>query len=109
MGANLVLDQAGGRRKQHVWRYRGHDDHLYFAGRDASLRKAASRRFNSQIAGGHPWINQVTLPDPETLHDPLVGGVYHFCQIGVVKDARRHIGSQSADLGTLWRTRTQAP
>ncbi len=107
VGAELVLNQAGGRGEEHVGRNRGDNDHLYFAGRDASLGKAAARCFHGHVTGRHAWLDQVALADAEALHDPLVRSVYHGCQIGVVEDARRHIGSQSADLGAPLCTRTQ--
>ncbi len=99
LGAELVLNQAGGRGEEHVRRDSGDDDDLYLAGRDAALGKATARRFNGHVTGRHPWLDQVALADAEALHDPFIRGVYQPFQIGVVEDARRHIGSQSADLG----------
>jgi len=107
VGAKLILHQAGGRGEEHVGRNRGHNDHLYLAGHDASLGQAASRCFHCHVTGRHPRLDQVALADAKALHDPVVRRVYHGGQVGVAEDARRHIGSQSADLGAPLCTRTQ--
>ena len=107
VGAELVLNQAGGGGEQHVGSYGGDDHHLHLVGLDPPLGKAAARCFDRHITGRHAGFHQVALANAQTLHDPLIGGVYHFCQIGIIEDARRHIGSQSADFGAAWCTRTQ--
>ena len=107
VGAELVLDQAGGRGEEHVGRDRSHDDHLNVAGHDASIGQAAARCFHRHVTGRHARLDQVALADAKALHDPFVRRVYHGCQVGIAKDARRHVGSQSANLGAPLCTRTQ--
>jgi hypothetical protein len=107
VSAEFVLDQAGGGREEHVRSHGSDDHHFYFAGLDAPLGQAAARCFHGHIAGGHARFYQMALADTQALHDPLIGGVYQFCQIGIVQDARRHISSKSADFGAAWCTRAQ--
>jgi hypothetical protein len=41
----------------------------------------------------------MTLADAHARHDPLVVGVNHFLQVGVGKQAWRHVRAEGADFG----------
>ncbi len=61
----------------------------------------------SQIAAGDSFFGEMALPNAGAIKNPLVGGVDHFFQVGVGKQAGRNVGSQSADLGAQKLTHSQ--
>ena len=52
-----------------------------------------------EVAGGNAFVHQVTLADAGTLQDPLVGGVHHFLEILIAKNAGRNVSAESGDFG----------
>jgi len=61
-------------------------------GLDPPIGQAAARCFDRHITGRHAGFHQVALANAERcmIHSSEV--FTHFCQIGIIEDARRHIG-----------------
>ncbi len=97
VGAKLVLNQAGGRWKEHVGRDRADDDGINVAGSQTALGKRLLGGLDRQIAGGHAFVHDVALADADAGENPVIGGVDHFFEVGVGEKFRRHVGAEGAD------------
>jgi len=89
VGAKLVLNQASGGGEEHVGSNGGDNHHLYLAGLDPPLGKAAACGFDRHVAGSHARFHQVALANAKTLHDPLIGVSTSFARSAIIEDARR--------------------
>ena len=68
-------------------------------GAQAALRQGFLGRFDGQIAGGDAFVHDMAFANADARHDPLVGGLDHFFQVGIGQQAGRDIGAEGADLG----------
>ena len=94
LGAEAILDEAGGGGEEHVGGDGADDDDFNFGGIDAAFGEAAAGGFDSHVAGGHAGLDDVTLFDADAGGDPLVGGVDHFFEVCVGEEAGRRPGSE---------------
>ena len=91
--AELILHEAGGSRKGHVGSDGRDDDGFDFGGVDTAAGEADFGGFDGEIAGGDPFLDQVTLADAGAFGDPLVVGGDHFFEVCVGEQAGWNIGA----------------
>ncbi|KAI1697474.1 hypothetical protein Ddc_19695 [Ditylenchus destructor] len=75
MDAELVLQQTGGGREDHVRRGRGDDDQIDLVGADAGGLQRGQRCGQRQIAGRDVRRGEMAGVDAGALHDPVVRGL----------------------------------
>ena len=92
--ADLVLDETGGAREEHVGRDGPDDDDADVVRRELGVGERAHGGFLAEVRGGDARIDDMPLADPGALEDPLVRGVDHLLQVGVGQHARRHVGGE---------------
>ena len=97
MGADLVLDEAGGAREEHVGRHRADDDHADIVGLQAGFLDGLERRLLAEVRRRHARIDEVPLADAGALQDPFVGRLDELFEIGIGQQPRRHVGRQRGD------------
>ena len=98
--AEIVLHGNRGRRKGMVrGRGRKHDqiDRLRV---DAGIGQRRARGMDGQMRGELAVGRDMALPDPGTLYDPLVGGIYPRRQFGVGQNLLRQIRAAAEHHGT---------
>ena len=95
--ANLVLNQAGRARKQHVRRHRAHDDHIDVGRRQPGPTNRFKRRLLGEITRRHPGIHNMAGPNSGPLHNPFVRGVDQLLKVGIRQLTRWHIRRQTLD------------
>ena len=92
--ANLILYQAGGRRKQHIGRDRAHQNGVEIGGTNASLLQSSARRQHRHIGCCNFRRRNVTFTDTCAVHDPLVVGIDHALQVLIRQNARGAVTAQ---------------
>jgi hypothetical protein len=88
-GADLVLDQGGGAREEHVGGDRGDDDGVQVARLDAPAVQGHLQGLGAQVRGGHARLDPAAGPDTGAGQDPLVAGIHHGRKVIVGDDALR--------------------
>ena len=79
--ADLVLDEAGRARKHHIRRHGADHDDADIVRRQTGSRNRHDRRFFAEVGRGGTGIGDVSLADPDPLHDPFVARVDHLLEI----------------------------
>ncbi len=110
-GPDFFLHEAGGRGEEHIRRDGGDDDGFDFGGFDAALAEEIAGGFGGEVAGGYPFVDDVTLADAGAVGDPFVVGGDHLFEIGVSEKAWRNVGPYSGNFGAdsvpLFQRQTQ--
>ena len=98
LGAELMLDDAGGRRERHVRRNRGTNDQVNFISGNPGLFQSPAGCFHRQIRGTHGVRRQPAFFDAGPGGNPFIGGVHHLLQISVGHHAVRYIRAGADDV-----------
>jgi hypothetical protein len=96
-GANLVLQETRGTRKDRIGRGGPDDNEPNLIGRDARLAHCPVGRFLREIRRGNAGFDDVAFSNSCSLDDPLVGGIDHLLEVRVGQHARRNIGCEAGD------------
>ena len=110
----FVLHDAGGGRKHHIGRGRGHNDQIDLAGLQIGRLQGLARGFFGQIAAVHAGIGEMARLDAGALHNPFMRRFNAcLCQLGgqvVVTDAPRgQIAACADDAGIGFDHMAQNP
>ncbi len=92
-----MLHQAGGGGVHHVRRNRADDDKIHRLQIEGMLALQLFHGFDGEVAGGYALVGKVAFADADSVHDPFVGSVHHFFQIGVGQEARRNVTGYTRD------------
>ncbi len=94
-----ILDEAGGRRKEHVGCDRRHDDGIDLIMRKTPLRQQTSHRLSTHHRSSLAWGTDSTLADTGPGDDPVIGGVQALGQLGVGENPIRNVRGNRGDRG----------
>jgi hypothetical protein len=95
---DLVLQQAGGARKDRV-RCRGpHDDEPDISRGEAGLSNRPFCGLFRQVGRGRARVYDVSFADAGALQNPFVAGIDELFEIGVRERARRHVRREAGNL-----------
>ncbi len=78
LGANLVLDQAGGGREEHVGRDGADEDGVKVRTVDSGVGQCSFGCLDGHVRRCHLRRGDVSFRNSGALHDPIVGGIHHF-------------------------------
>ena len=109
LGADLGLDETGGRGKNHVGRGGRDQDEIDLVAGDAGLLHRGERGFRAHVAGEFVVRRDPAFLDPGASGDPLVVGLDDLREVVVRQDSLRHItaGADDGD-GALWLSGSRA-
>ena len=97
-GAQVVLNQAGGRGEHHVRRDAGHHDQVDLRRGDIFAGEELARGRGGQIGRGDAFIRDVALADAGALPDPGIVGFDQLFQIGIGHHPGRHVAAHTGNL-----------
>ena len=96
-GAQPLLQQTGGRGKEHVRRGRPHQDQVEVLRADGGGVQGLLRGDDCEVRGRLVGAGDMPALDPSPRRDPLVAGVNQARQVVVGQHLRRCIGAQTQD------------
>src|SRR5580704_1774180 len=96
--AQAILNQAGGRRKQHVRSDGGHHDEVDLFRLHAFCRKQFLRSLGAKMRSADAWLRIMPFTNTSARADPFVIRVHFFFEIEVGDYARGHVSCNSGDL-----------
>jgi hypothetical protein len=99
--AEVLLHQAGGRRKHHVARDRPDDDHIDVLGLDVRALQSRVRCLRTEVGELLALRHDVTFLDPRAGGDPFVGRLHELLEIGVGQKLLRNGGADADDAGAI--------